>query len=117
MIVEDQADRGMRRIGGVNQFEKVDELAAAVAVRDQGMNFTGNEIDPGQQANRAVALVFKLASEGRVHARLGWQVRGGRCNRLNAGLFVIGDDRHRFARLPVFFIAAVAAFFRTFTWL
>src|SRR6266852_5526459 len=30
------------------------------------------------------------------------QVRGGRCNRLNAGLLVIGDDRHRLARLLVF---------------
>src|SRR5260221_10128865 len=81
MIVEDQADRGVRRIGGVDQLEKVDELAAAVAVLDQGMDFAGDEIDPGQQTDRAVALVFKLAGEGRGHARLGRQVRGGRCNR------------------------------------
>jgi len=74
MIVEDQADRGVRRIGGVDQLEKVDELAAAVAVLDQGMDFAGDEIDPGQQADRAVALVFKLAGEGRVHARLWRQV-------------------------------------------
>ena len=33
MIVEDQADRGVRRIGGIDQLEKVDELAAAVAIR------------------------------------------------------------------------------------
>src|SRR5712691_1771851 len=82
MIVEDQADRGVRRIGGVDQLEKVDELAAAMAVLDQGMDFAGDEIDPGQQADRAVALVFKLAGDGRVHARLWRQVRGGRCNRL-----------------------------------
>src|SRR5712672_189283 len=29
-------------------------------------------------------------------------IRGGRCNRLNAGLLVIGDHRHRLARLLVF---------------
>ena len=115
MIVEDQPDRGVGRIGGVEQLEEFDELAAAVAVLDQGMNLAGDEIDPGQQADRAVALVFMLAGEGRMHARLGRQVRGGRCDRLNAGLLVVGDDRHRLARLLFFFVAAAAAFFRTFT--
>jgi len=31
MIVEDQLDRGMDRIGGVDQLEELDELATAVA--------------------------------------------------------------------------------------
>ena len=75
MIVEDQADRRMCRIGGIEKLEKVDELSAAVAVFDQGMDLAGDQIDPGQQADRAVALVFIIAREGRVHARLGRQVR------------------------------------------
>jgi hypothetical protein len=38
-----------------------------------------------------VALVFMIAGESRVHARLGGQIRGRRCDRLNARLLVIGD--------------------------
>ena len=99
MIVEDQLDRRMGRIGGVEKLEKFDELAAAVAILDQGVDLAGEQIDAGQQADRAVALVFVIAREGRMHAGLGRQVRGRRCDRLDAGLLVIGDDRHRIARL------------------
>src|SRR5439155_12894260 len=38
MIVEDQTDRRMDRIGGIDEFQKLDELAATVAVLDQGMD-------------------------------------------------------------------------------
>jgi len=37
MIVEDQLDRGIDRIGGVEKREEFDEIAAAVAILDQGM--------------------------------------------------------------------------------
>src|SRR6266481_3440457 len=84
MIVEDQTDCRMDRIGGIDELQKLDELAATVAVLDQGMDFAGDEIDPGQQADRAVALVLKLAREGRVHARLGRQVRDRKSTRLNS---------------------------------
>jgi len=81
------------RIGGVDQLEKVDELAAAMAVLDQGMDFAGDEIDPASKLTVAVALVLKLAGEGRVHARLGPASPGAVvANRLNAGLLVIGDE-------------------------
>ena len=61
MIVEDQLDRGVGRIGGVEKLEELDELAAAMAIPDQGMDLAGDEIDAGQQADRAVALIFVLA--------------------------------------------------------
>src|SRR5208283_3925362 len=38
MIVEDQLDRGMGRIGGVEKLEEFDEFAAAVAVLDEGVD-------------------------------------------------------------------------------
>ena len=56
MIVEDQLDRGMSRIGGIEKLEEFDELAAAMAIPDQGMDFAVEQIDAGQQAERAVAL-------------------------------------------------------------
>jgi len=38
MIVEDQLDRRVGWIGGVEEFEEFDEFAAAMTVPDQGMN-------------------------------------------------------------------------------
>ena len=64
MIVEDQLDRSVGRIGGVEQLEKFDEFAAAVTILDQGMNLAANKIDAGQQADRAVAFIFKLPGKG-----------------------------------------------------
>src|SRR5208337_3235746 len=57
MIVEDQLDCRMGRIGGVEKPEKFDEFAAAVAVLDQGVNLAGQQVDAGQQTDRAVALI------------------------------------------------------------
>src|SRR5438046_8183638 len=41
MIVEDQLDRGAGRIGGIEQLEEFDELAAAVAVPDERVDLSG----------------------------------------------------------------------------
>src|SRR6516164_5493392 len=45
-------------------------------------------------ADCAVALIFMIARERRVQAGLGRQVRSRRGDRLDTGLFVIGNDRH-----------------------
>ena len=55
MIVEDQLDRGVSRIGSIEKLEKLNELAAAMAILDQGVNFASEQINPGQQAERAAA--------------------------------------------------------------
>jgi len=46
-----------------------------------------------------MALILMIAREGRVLAGFGRQVRSRGRDRLDAGLLVIGDDRHRVARL------------------
>src|SRR5271157_4636817 len=61
MIVEDQLDRRMARIGGVEELEEFNEFAAAVAVLDEGVDLAGEQIDAGQQADRSVALVLVVA--------------------------------------------------------
>ena len=71
MIIEDQLDRGAGRVSGTEKFEEFDELAAAVTFLDQGMDLPGEQIDPGQQAERAMALVLVIPREGRVGARNG----------------------------------------------
>jgi hypothetical protein len=87
-------DRGIVRVGGVEQPEEFDEFATAMTM---GMNLTADKIDTGQRADRAVAFIFKLPRETRMQAGRGRQIGGGGCNRLDAGLLIRGDDRHRLA--------------------
>ena len=52
-------------------FEDFDELAAAMAVLDQGVNLAREQIDTGQQTDCAVALVLVIAREGRMFQAAG----------------------------------------------
>src|SRR5579864_2981070 len=63
MVVEDQMDRGLGRIGAVDELEEFDEFPATVAILDQSVDLATDQVDAGQQANRAVALVFVVRSE------------------------------------------------------
>lgn len=95
MIVEDQLDRGTPRISGIEKSEEFDQLAASVAVSDKGVDLAGEQINPGQQAERAVAFVFMVARKAGVDARLGWQIGRRRCDGLDSRLLVAGDNRYR----------------------
>ena len=66
MIVEDQLDRSAGRIGGIEKLEEFDELAAAVAISDERVDLAGEQINPGQQAERAMTFVLMIAREGRM---------------------------------------------------
>lgn len=99
MIIEDQPDRGRRRIGRIEKCQEFDELARAVAILDEGMDMAGQEIDSGKQAQRAVAPLFVIAREGRMSAGFGRQVRRRLPDCLQARLLVVGDDSHCLARL------------------
>ena len=59
------------RVGGVEQLEEVDELAAAMAILDQGVDLAGQQVDAGQQRHGAVPLVFVVACEGRMSGDFG----------------------------------------------
>src|SRR5450755_1308839 len=64
MIVEDDLDRGLRRVGGVELFEEFNELARAMSTLDAGMDEAGQQIDAGQQAERSQSDVFVIAGGG-----------------------------------------------------
>jgi hypothetical protein len=81
LVVEDQLDRRVGRVGGVEKLEEFDEFAAAMAILDQRMDLAGDEVDAGQQADYAVPLIFMLARESRIHAGLGRQIQRGRRDR------------------------------------
>ena len=83
MIVEDQLDRRVGRIGGVEELEEFNEFAAAVAVLDDSVDLPGEQIDAGQQADRAVALVLVVALRGGVGAGNRGEIRSGIADRLN----------------------------------
>ena len=76
VIVEDQLDCGIRRIGGIKPLEEANELTRPMAILDASMHFACEQIDPGEQAQRAVALVFVVASEARVRPRMRRKVGG-----------------------------------------
>src|SRR3982074_3531846 len=98
MVVEDQLDRRTGRVSGIEKLEEFDELAAAVTLLDQGMDLPGEQINSGQQAERAMALVLIIARERRVGARHRRQIRCCGSDRLDSRLLVVGDDRHRLSR-------------------
>ena len=95
MIVENQLNRGAGRIGSIKEPEEFDELAAAVAVSDQGMNLPGEQINPSQQAERTMPLVLMIARESRVDDGLGRQIGRRRCNGLDSWFLSYSRRRWR----------------------
>ena len=84
MIVEDQLDRGAGRVGGVEKLEEFDELAAAVTVSDERVDLSSEQINPGQQAERAIAFVLMIPREGGMDAWHRWQIRRRRRDGLDS---------------------------------
>ena len=50
MIIEDQLNRRVGRIGGIEELEEFDDSAAAMTVSDQGMNLAADKVDAGQRS-------------------------------------------------------------------
>lgn len=99
VIVEDQFDRRVGRIGGIEPLEEFDELAAAVAISDQSVDLSGEQINPGQQAEGAMAFVLIIPRHGRMAAWHGRQIRRRRGDGLDSGLVIVGNDGDRLPRL------------------
>src|SRR5579883_337218 len=97
MIIEDQLDCSPGRISGIEKLEEFDELSAAMAISNQGVDLAGEQINPSQQAERAVTPVLMITREGRVNAGHRRQVRRRCRDGLDPGLLVVGDDCHRLA--------------------
>ena len=92
MVVENDLDRGVGGVGGVEQLEKLDEFAAAVAFLDQGMDVTGEQIDPRHQGQGAVALILVIPHHGRAGAGKWRAIRRSGADRLDPWFLVVRDD-------------------------
>src|ERR1700678_3944712 len=86
VVVEDQLDRRVGGISGVEPLEEADELTRPMAILDAGVHLAGEQVDPGEQAERAVALVFMIARDVWTRSRPQRQVRRGVADRLDARL-------------------------------
>jgi hypothetical protein len=71
MIVEDQLDRRMGRIGGVEKLEEFDEFAAAVAILDQGWTLPVSRSMPASK----LTVPWRLYSCSR--AKVAWRPGSG----------------------------------------
>jgi hypothetical protein len=92
VIVENDLDRRCGRVGCVEDFEELNELATAMDVLDERVPNTGNQSDTRRQGQRAVAPVLVVALRGGVDAGNRREIRHGIADRLNTGPLIIGDD-------------------------
>jgi hypothetical protein len=107
VIIQDQLDRGIRGINCIEPFEEAGEFARPMTLLDTRMYRAGEPVearvlaisarfaifDPGEQAEGAMALVFMVLGEALLDPRVWWQVGCSIADRLDARLFVGGDDR------------------------
>src|ERR1700730_18207767 len=63
-----------------------------MSILDKRMDLAGHEINPGQEAQRTMALILVIPGEGRMTAGFRRQVRRRRADRLHAGFLVVRDD-------------------------
>lgn len=94
MIVEDQLDGGVGRIGGIDQLEEFDELAAAVAVLDERVDPACQQVNSNQQAEGAMTPMFKIARKRRMDARHGASPAPSSRSPGSQASRVTGDDRN-----------------------
>src|SRR5215472_6483710 len=108
MVVENDLDCGVGGVGGVEEREKFDELAAAVAFLDQGMDMTGKQIDPRHQGQGAVALVLVVPHHRRAGAGKWRTIRRSRTDCLDPWFLVVRDDGEAPATAAVLALARPA---------
>jgi len=64
-----------------------------MAILDQRVHLTGEQVDAGHQSHCAIAFVFVIALDGGVGAGYWSQIGSRVADRLDPGFLVIGDDR------------------------
>src|SRR5258708_39756089 len=68
MVVQNDFNCGVGRVGFVEDLQELDELPAAVALFDKGVDFTGQQIDACHQGQSAVALVLVIPHDSGANA-------------------------------------------------
>src|SRR3984893_5517301 len=93
VVVEDQLDGGVCRISSVEPLEEADELTRTMAILDASMHLAREQVDPGEQAQSAMAFIFMIARAAGVRPRLRRQIARAVADCLDTRLLVVRDDR------------------------
>lgn len=102
MIIQDNLNLEPRGIFLVERLQKLDELGAPMAWADHAQDFAAREIDPGQEAYRAMPDVFVVPWPGALACGglepVGWVswCRAPECrtfHRMTIGRWAIRDQR------------------------
>jgi len=89
IIIEDHTDALLRRIGGIDHSQELDEFAAAVTLDDVSMNMARQQINGGHQRHGSVAAILVVAHDALVLAR----------KRLEVGVEVVAEAADIFERV------------------
>jgi hypothetical protein len=93
MVVEDQLDRRVRRIGGIEKPDEFDELSTAASIFvTRTVDHPGEQINLSQRSKRIMAFAFMIARERSEDTRF------GRKSDAVVAIFPAShhrDDRHR----------------------
>src|SRR5215204_2064112 len=81
MIIEGQLDRGVSRISGIKKLEELDELSAAVAISDEGMDLPGEQINPGQQTGTRPVKAAEMVIDSAASIMMGGGYAAASCRR------------------------------------
>jgi hypothetical protein len=60
VIVEDDLDPGHRGVGSIQHTEEFDEFATAMAVLDEGVHLSSQQVDAGYQGDRSLSCLKSL---------------------------------------------------------
>jgi hypothetical protein len=93
IVVEDQLDGCSGRIGVIEPLKEADEFPRPMAILYTRMHLAGQQVDPGQQAQRAMTFVFMIAGKSRMNPGLRRQIGCRVADRLDPRLLIIRDDR------------------------
>src|SRR5665213_57040 len=95
VIVEQEANAGLRRIALVEFAQQGDEIRTGMMVADDLCDPPGVEIETGQQRYRSQAFIFIVPEMSGKLPRRRRAVWCGGSQRLNARLLVVGNGHHR----------------------
>src|SRR5471030_2869527 len=94
VVVEQEANPGLRGIALVQFAQQGDEVRAGVMIADDLCDAASVEIKACQQRYRSQSLVLVVAKMARVLPRFWRQIRRCRRKCLNAWLLIVGDRDH-----------------------
>src|SRR5258708_3848023 len=94
VVVENDADSGLRWVVVVDHRQELDELATAMTLGDESMYVSGREINAGEKRQSPESDVLEFARVSLVQRRNRGEIWTCRADGLDAGLLIVGENHH-----------------------